>query len=46
MYFLLLLKTFGTHIKCSLQTNYLISSLNRTENTAHYSINNEAGVLH
>jgi len=46
MYFLvfrLLLKTFAHTFFAN---NYLISSLNRTENTTQYSINSQAGMLH
>ena len=45
MYSLLLLKLLHIHW-IFFANNYLISSLNRIENTAQYSINNQAGVLH
>ena len=44
MYFLQLLKLLEIHY-IFLGNDYLISSLNRIENTAQYSINGQADVL-
>ena len=40
------MQNFCSYIKYFFANNYLISSPNRRENTAQYSINNQATMLH